>query len=278
MVSKENTKIEDFNDRTLKYGTSAYDDELNILYIINDTVFLEINVESKEITQHTVHHLDTDFTFLAVIDSKLHIFGATFHDKHIIWDRNTKKYSVMENNICDKHINTTYPVHSKSRKILLRLNYRDYSKQDYCNYSDSKFNWKLRTRNDLPASIRIEMIDNTQWMMIIDPECGGYPNIYMVDIDTWKIYKSKIKAPYQNRGYCEILGIDIDKNIKGQIVKGYILKHFGEECSIDLMESIVMYYSNIYVYIFIVDLSTHYKISLDSLLDGMTYLSPFWDD
>ena len=272
--SRKNTNIPDFTHRTLDYGSAAYDYTLNIVYIFNSQALLEINMNTMKITAHESYDgSDGDFSSLTVINSKLHILGGYEHDEHIIWDRNTRKYSQIWD-ICDVNLDTKfYFVHSVSNKILMRLHNADMDQQDFCDYSASNDTFKWTKKSRFSFSIRSgDMIDNTPYMMVFDHSRG-----YVVDIDTWKVYISKHRTPKAAGANYHVLGMDIDEKKKIKIVQGYNRKNYegeeSEEFPLDLTRLISRYYSKIDLYFIGY---CHHKMPLDLFVNNMEYLGLFW--
>ena len=278
--SKETTNIPDFTHRTLDYASAAYDNKSNIVYIFNSQALLEINMNTNKITSHESHDgSDGDFSSLTVIDSKLHIIGGYEHNEHIIWDGNSKKYSKI-GDICDENIDAKfYLVHSESNKILMRLHNLNMNEQHFCNYSASNdtFKWNKRSIfNSFLAEIRSgDVIENTPYMIIFDHCRNGY----IVDINTWKVYKSKHTAPKASGANYHVLGLDVDETKKIKIAQGYNRMNFAsaesEQFPFDLIRLIAMYYSKIDLYFIGY---CHHKMPLDLFVNNMEYLGLFWNE
>ena len=260
----------------LKYFCSAVDTKLNIAYIYNKKVLLEIDLKTKSITRHKSNdQYDGDFARLTVTNSTLHIVGGFQHNQHLIWNRNDKKYQILYQIESESSYLGVDIINIKSRQILMRTTafsgtmVYDYSKLRYkSHWIDKAINMET---NVSPWSY--DMIDETSYMILMNRD------IFIVDVDSWKVYKTKISAPFSDiNSICSALGLGLNKNIKKKIVQGYVLRYFGVQFPMDLVGLLVMFYGKMDIHFFADGGNAHCKIALDILIDGMQYLGPVWEE
>ena len=247
----------------LDYVSCAYDKYLHILYIYSGGKFLEINLKTKQITCHPLNEqYDGDFAKVTVINSELHIIGGFCCDPHIIWNRSTSKYTTVTDRIGATQYDQYPLVNIEHKKLLIRK--RDKSIYNVYNYG-----------KDIQAMC-FSVIDNTDYMVLFEKS-----SIFIVDINTWNIYRSMvIPEAVTIFSSVNVFGVENDVD-KESIVHGYILvnyDNFANEFPRDLVNLLLMYYSQIYVHFVSDNNDSNCKIALDDLLCDMCFMGVFWTE
>ena len=237
---------------------------------------MEIDLIKESIKNHAKHpKYDGDFSLLAVINSNLHIVGGYGHNEHLLWRRKTRQFD--ENSLATIHaevdnifIQLTYKfihISNNDKKIMLRRSRDgDYS---YCEYSLDNVNreWTIKKEAETLSGVTVHQlryIESTIYILILAADS----TIYIVDVNTWNVYKSKVSNPGVDIK-CQIIGMDATQRNKQLIVQGFVRKN-GTEFPMDLLGLIAVYYNNVNVHLLANYGEVHCKISMDVLMEDIT--------
>ena len=249
-----------------------------MIYIHNSQQeVIKINIKTKEIEVNPVREDGANGVALC-IDNEFHIIGGWNHCSHKKYNDKLKKFETEfeftafeASSFFDSGI-----IWIDSKQLILIMGGIASTSRDEIYLYDPKSHKLDKLSVTLPVSMYelcVVMTMNEKYVLImagyVSTGFNGYiKQIYVLDMESMVMMKSKIEIPFAKRTRAIIMGHDGDKDI---VINGYLREIImnGEYVVQDIVNVIAMFYCVEMLHI-VQDGGRHFALNVDVILDDCT--------